>query len=179
MIIKQIISTLCFFSFLQAMERPTIRSVTKNNIEQGNPINVNMGWGRLGTTPLIDAAAAGDVEAATLFLAHGADINGTNSAGKTALATAIFTGKHKIARLLLKRGALRYIADKKGNMATFWLTHNVATGHNYAWPKDLLVKLQGVCFICLEDIDVIGHAYACGHVVHEEHVIPQCPLCQK
>lgn len=50
---------------------------------------------------------------------------------------------------------------------------------NINLPKNLLLKLQGECCICLEGIQEVGHIYKCGHVVHKTCIINLCPLCRK
>ena len=55
--------------------------------------------------PLAWATIMGQTEAIELLLQHGADINGRNRDGNTALHLAAFLGHTKAAELLLKRGA--------------------------------------------------------------------------
>ena len=55
--------------------------------------------------PLTWAAVMGQTEAAELLLQHGADINGRNREGNTALHLAMFLGRAETAELLLKSGA--------------------------------------------------------------------------
>ena len=55
--------------------------------------------------PLTWAVTAGQTEAAELLLQHGADINGRNRDGNTALHLAVFLGRAETAELLLKNGA--------------------------------------------------------------------------
>ena len=55
--------------------------------------------------PLTWSAMMGQTEAAALLLQHGADINGRNRDGNTALHLAVFLGRAETAELLLKSGA--------------------------------------------------------------------------
>ena len=57
------------------------------------------------THPLAWAALMGQTEAAALLLQHGADINGKNRDGNTALHCAVFLGNAETAELLLKNEA--------------------------------------------------------------------------
>ena len=54
--------------------------------------------------PLTWAVTTGQTEAAELLLQHGADVNGRNRDGNTALHLAIFLGRAEAAELLLKNG---------------------------------------------------------------------------
>ena len=56
-------------------------------------------------SPLTWAAIMGQTEAAKLLLQHGADTNGRNRDGNTALHLAVFLGHAETAELLLKNGA--------------------------------------------------------------------------
>ena len=55
--------------------------------------------------PLTWAAVMGQTEAAELLLQQGADVNGRNRDGNTALHLAVFLGRAETAELLLKSGA--------------------------------------------------------------------------
>ena len=60
---------------------------------------------RFEMPPLAWATMMGQTEAAKLLLQHGADVNGRNRDGNTALHLAIFLGHAGSAELLLKNGA--------------------------------------------------------------------------
>jgi ankyrin repeat protein len=75
------------------------------------------GRGPLGSTPLMDAAVAGSVEAMALLLDRGADVNAQNPFGTTALMMSA-TDIAKV-RLLLDRGANVNLASKQGRTALF------------------------------------------------------------
>ena len=73
--------------------------------------------GPMGSTPLMDAAVAGSVEAMALLLDQGAEVNAQNPFGTTALMmSATDIGK---VRLLLDRGANVNLASKQGRTALF------------------------------------------------------------
>ena len=73
--------------------------------------------GAFGETPLMDAAVAGSVEAMTVLLDKGADVNAQNPFGTTALMMSA-TDIAKV-RLLLDRGAKAALASKQGRTALF------------------------------------------------------------
>ena len=68
----------------------------------------------IGSTPLIDAAAAGHWEAVAALLEHGADVHATRNDGRTALWMAAQNGHREAARRLLEAGARVDQADAKG-----------------------------------------------------------------
>ena len=86
-----------------------------------------------GTTPLMAAAGVNWVvaqtytespqarlDAVTLCLELGADVNATNSMGLTALLGAANRGSNDIIELLVKRGARLDIKDKEGRTPLRW-----------------------------------------------------------
>ena len=86
-----------------------------------------------GTTPLMAAAGVNWVvaqtytespqaliEAVTLCLSLGADVNATNSMGLTALLGAANRGSNDIIELLVARGARLDVKDKEGRTALRW-----------------------------------------------------------
>jgi ankyrin repeat protein len=86
-----------------------------------------------GTTPLMAAAGVNWVvaqtytesvqarlEAVTLCLELGADVNATNSMGLTALLGAVNRGSNDIIELLVRRGARLDIKDKEGRTPLRW-----------------------------------------------------------
>jgi ankyrin repeat protein len=58
-----------------------------------------------GTTPLMAAAAVGDVDLMRLLLEHGADLNAATGLGATALATAVMAANRPAVEFLLAGGA--------------------------------------------------------------------------
>jgi ankyrin repeat protein len=86
-----------------------------------------------GTTPLMAAAGVNWVvaqtytespkaliDAVTLCLEFGADINGTNSMGLTALLGAVNRGSNDLIELLVRRGARLDIQDREGRTPMRW-----------------------------------------------------------
>jgi regulator of sigma E protease len=65
-------------------------------------------------SPLMVAAAAGDVEAVRLLLEHKANVNAPDSDGKTALHIAAVMGRAEVAGELLKAGAALNARDQLG-----------------------------------------------------------------
>ena len=79
--------------------------------------NPNAGDPRGGGTPLMYTAAVGSVEAITLLLDQGADVNAANSVGATALMWA--AADIAKVRLLLARGANVKTVSQRGRTALF------------------------------------------------------------
>jgi ankyrin repeat protein len=79
--------------------------------------NPNASDPRGGGTPLMHTAAVGSVEAMTVLLDRGADMNAANSVGATALMWAV-TDIDKV-RLLLARGADARVVSQRGRTALF------------------------------------------------------------
>jgi ankyrin repeat protein len=73
--------------------------------------------GPLGSTPLMDAAVAGSVEAMSFLLDKGAEVDAQNPFGTTALMMSA-TQIDKV-KLLLDRGAKPNLASKQGRTAVF------------------------------------------------------------
>jgi ankyrin repeat protein len=69
--------------------------------EQGGKVNAAVG----GYTPLMAAAYAGDLDAATWLIEHGVDVKARTESGCTALNGAAVSGNAGIVKLLLDRGA--------------------------------------------------------------------------
>jgi ankyrin repeat protein len=57
------------------------------------------------TAKLIEAAEAGESAAVSSLLKSGADVNGTNDEGETAIWLAVYAGHETLALDLIKRGA--------------------------------------------------------------------------
>ena len=84
---------------------------------------------------LIEAVLAGNREAAAQALAHGADVNGTDTNGLTALMLASGRGHAAIVQLLLEKGAnVGQLDPIAGNQAL----HHAAQHGNAAVVKLLL-----------------------------------------
>jgi ankyrin repeat protein len=94
--------------FLKSIEDTLVGAVRTGDIEaikqhiaEGADVNALY----FEMPPLTWSATMGQTEAAELLLQHGADINGRNRDGNTALHLAVFLGRAETAELLLKRGA--------------------------------------------------------------------------
>ena len=79
--------------------------------------NLNASDPRGGGTPLMYTAAVGSIEAMTMLLEQGADVNAANNVGATALMWAV-TDIDKV-RLLLARGADAKVVSQRGRTALF------------------------------------------------------------
>ena len=73
----------------------------KQHIAEGADVNAL----HFEMPPLTWAVMMGQTEAAEMLLQHGADINGRNKDGNTALHLAAFFGRADVAKLLLENGA--------------------------------------------------------------------------
>ena len=71
----------------------------------------------LQVTPLTMAAVGGQAEAAQWLLDNGADINGRNGDGGTALKAAAFLGHAGVAKVLIDGGIDTSVRDWEGNSA--------------------------------------------------------------
>ncbi len=81
-----------------------------------NPELVNQPDQR-GFTPLIMAAYMGQKEIAELLLEIGADIDGLDAVGSSALMGVSFKGDVEIASMLIAKGANVYIQNQRGETA--------------------------------------------------------------
>ena len=72
------------------------------------------GWDFTGAPPIHFAAYYGHYEAVLFLLSCGADIDGKDAAGTTALHAACWTGNEDLFRRLLKKGANRFVCDYDG-----------------------------------------------------------------
>ena len=68
-------------------------------------------------TPLTMAAVGGQAEATQWLLDNGADINGRNGDGGTALKAAAFLGHAEVAKVLIDGGIDTSVRDWEGNSA--------------------------------------------------------------
>lgn len=78
-----------------------------------------------GLTPLMEAASGGYVEVGRILLDKGGDVNAppVPSSKDTALTIAADKGHYKFCDLLLSRGAMVDVKNKKGN-SPLWLAAN-------------------------------------------------------
>ncbi|MEP6920540.1 MAG: TonB family protein [bacterium] len=72
------------------------------------------------TLSLIRAASEGDAQTVKALLAEGADVNGTNPGGQTALILAALMGEAEVVSLLLEAGADPGLQDRHGLTALEW-----------------------------------------------------------
>ena len=72
------------------------------------------------TESLIRASADGDAQVLKALLAQGADVNGANQTGQTALMRAALMGRGDIVTLLLEAGADLRLKDNHGLTALEW-----------------------------------------------------------
>jgi hypothetical protein len=70
-----------------------------------------------GQTPLMMAAARGNVEAMRLLIEQGAEVNAKDGAGETALMSACTSGNERAVQLLIERGADVKVTSKRNETA--------------------------------------------------------------
>ena len=90
---------------LRARSRAYPQTVTSEVTQRAGREELNYTVTRGGSTPLLFAARAGDVESARLLLAAGADANDATPDGASALVVAAHSGHTGVAALLLESGA--------------------------------------------------------------------------
>ena len=91
------------------------------------------GYANGGFTPLLFAAREGELEAARLLLAGGADVNAIAADGKNVLGLAIYNGHYELASLLIDAGADVNHADAEGFPPLFWAVDR----RNMEWSPGL------------------------------------------
>jgi ankyrin repeat protein len=99
-------------------------------------------------TPLMFAAREGDLEAARMLVAAGADINAKGGDGKDSLGLAIFNGGYDVASFLIDNHANVNQPDAQRFTPLFWAVdrRNMETAPNFPWavtkdPLPLIEKL--------------------------------------
>ena len=85
--------------------RSVVTSEGQGLEKRKDPAELNFTVLRGGSTPLLFAARANDVESARLLLAAGADVNDALPDGTSALTLAAHSGSESVATLLLEKGA--------------------------------------------------------------------------
>ena len=87
----------------------------RQHIKAGSDLNV-LEPSR-ASTPLITAAAVGNVEAAKILIEGSADLNYQNADGSTALHTATVFGRTDVANILINAGTDLNLKNKNGSTA--------------------------------------------------------------
>jgi ankyrin repeat protein len=103
------------------------------NAAKGQPHPAGEMMERGGSTPLLFAARAGDIECAKLLLAAGANVNDTAADGTSGLVMAAFSDQSDFAAFLLDHGA-----DPNAAGAGYTALHIVALTHNRELLKALV-----------------------------------------
>lgn len=101
-----------------------------------------------GLTPLLFAAREGELEAARLLIAAGADVNAIAADGKNPLGLAIYNGHYELASTLIDNEADANHADAEGFPPLFWAVdrRNMEWNPGFPWtvtadPLPLIRKL--------------------------------------
>jgi uncharacterized protein len=90
---------------VRARSRIYTQTVTSEVTQRAGREELNYTVPRGGSTPLLFAARAGDVDSARLLLAAGADVNDSLPDGTSALVLAAHSGQGRVGVLLLEKGA--------------------------------------------------------------------------
>jgi uncharacterized protein len=90
---------------VRARSRAYTQTVTSEVTQRAGREELNYTVPRGGSTPLLFAARAGDVESARILLAAGADVNDALPNGTSALVEAAHSGHEAVGVLLLDKGA--------------------------------------------------------------------------
>ncbi len=90
---------------IRARSRTYAQTVTSEVTQRAGREELNYTVLRGGSTPLLFAARAGDVESVRLLLAAGANVDDALPNGMSALVLAAHSGQGAAARLLLEKGA--------------------------------------------------------------------------
>jgi uncharacterized protein len=108
------------------------RRTVKTSVEDARQIEAG------GSTALVFAAQAGDVESARLLLAAGANVDDRAADGNSALVLSAFAGHGDVARVLIDAGA-----DVNAAGAGYTALHAAALRGDLATVKALLAKGAG------------------------------------
>lgn len=107
-----------------------------------------VGYANGGFTPLHFAAREGELAAAELLLAAGAEVNAVAADGKHPLSLAIYNGHYDLAAALVDHGADSNLADAEGFPPLFWAVdrRNMEWNPGFPWvqtqdPLPLIRKL--------------------------------------
>ena len=90
---------------VRARSRSYTQTVTSEVTQRAGREELNYTVSRGGSTALLFAARAGDVESARLLIAAGADVNDQQPDGASALVVAAHSGHRRVAAFLLEKGA--------------------------------------------------------------------------
>jgi ankyrin repeat protein len=77
---------------------------------------------------LLDAAAAGNTSKIAELLSRGADLEGNDAAGRTAMINAAWRGREEVVDLLVELGADFNVTDYEGRTAISWAASNGHVG---------------------------------------------------
>lgn len=108
-------------------------------------------------TPLMHAAAEGDLDAMRLLLDHGADPNSRNGSNELPLGFACSYGHWEAAKLLVERGANVNGIEREGRTHLDWMT----IGKNLQGIQ-VLRNLGGLVFDELEQTSSLSSSDAIG-----------------
>jgi ankyrin repeat protein len=113
-----------------------------------DPAASRTGYANGGFTPLHFAAREGELEAARLLLAAGADVNAIAADGKNPLGLAIYNGHYDLAELLIESAADVNHPDAERFPPLFWAVdrRNMEWNPGFPWvqtadPLPLIKKL--------------------------------------
>jgi uncharacterized protein len=99
------------FEAIRAGQTSDVRKLIEQNPELANQSDER------GFTPLIMAAYMGQKEIAELLLEMGADIDGLDAVGSSALMGVSFKGDIEIASMLIEKGANIHVENQRGETA--------------------------------------------------------------
>jgi ankyrin repeat protein len=100
-----------------------------------DPEQFPVGYANGGFTPLHFAAREGQIGAARVLLAAGADVDAIAADGKNVLGLAIYNGHYELASLLIEAGADINHADAEGFPPLFWAVdrRNMEWNPGFPW----------------------------------------------
>ena len=101
---------------------PALRLLLASGLKPNDAVN--------GRTPLLAAAGERCIDAVTVLLDNGADVNARDGDGRTALIVAAAGGMLDVARVLLKRGADMDATDRLERSA--WMYASMANREEMA-----------------------------------------------
>ncbi len=127
---------------------PGRRGVEGTKPENFDPDQERVGYANGGLTPLLFASREGELEAARLLIAAGADVNAIAADGKNPLGLAIYNGHYELASFLVDSETDVNHADAEGFPPLFWAVdrRNMEWSPGFPWtvtadPFPLIRKL--------------------------------------